>query len=266
MKHRCAKFLGVVTFLLCVSGAIGCSPAASADTADTFDAPLKTKVIDLGASDLNLPGRRNLRLKLYCWFYPTFLLKQYDDESKKGTQWIAIVPVQGGVIPPCNRAHARGEILIQDQDWGGFFQGAKGNLLFVDAPDGEDGGMPFFICDFRTGKRIFEDSSYDSRMWSRPVHLLFDRMRVHAAPNNDVILTYLRVVEADCDLHSEGTTCWENTKKKLGLKGRHAPVCTGYKGISSRWVSAVAYPVEVSLFPQPSRTTIAGPVKCWPVD
>jgi hypothetical protein len=44
------------------------------------------------------------------------------------------------------------------------------------------------------------------------------------------------------------------------------PVCSGYEKIADRWVSAVAYPVEKLLFPQPSRKTVAGPVKCWPVD
>jgi hypothetical protein len=39
------------------------------------------------------------------------------------------------------------------------------------------------------------------------------------------------------------------------------PVCSGYKGIPTRWASAVAYPVEVLLFPQPAIKTITGPVK-----
>jgi len=79
-------------------------------------------------------------------------------------------------------------------------------------------------------------------------------------------LRYLRVVATDCDLHLEKTPCWEQTKKNLDLKGVKLPVCSGYKGASNGVASALAYPVEVFLLPQPTIKVIAGPVKCWPVD
>jgi hypothetical protein len=74
------------------------------------------------------------------------------------------------------------------------------------------------------------------------------------------------VVATDCDLHLEKTSCWERTKKNLDLKGVELPVCSGYIGTSDRVDSALAYPVEVFLLPQPTIKVIAGPVKCWPVD
>jgi hypothetical protein len=91
-------------------------------------------------------------------------------------------------------------------------------------------------------------------------------MRVHRAPGGHLSLRYLRVVEADCDLHTEKATCWEQVRKKFEPKSTQMPVCGGYKDISDRWESAVAYPVEVFLSPQPVIKSIAGPVKCWPVD
>jgi hypothetical protein len=74
------------------------------------------------------------------------------------------------------------------------------------------------------------------------------------------------VLELDCDLHLEKTSCWDRTRKSLELKSAEMPICSGYPGVLDREVSAIAYPVEVFFFPQPTIKTIAGPVKCWPVD
>jgi hypothetical protein len=94
----------------------------------------------------------------------------------------------------------------------------------------------------------------------------WDRFRFGIAQDGRLYLKYLRVAELDCDLHLEKTSCWEPARKKLELKSVQMPICSGYEGISDRQISAVAYPVEVFFFPQPTRTVIAGPVKCWPVD
>jgi hypothetical protein len=77
------------------------------------------------------------------------------------------------------------------------------------------------------------------------------------------------VAEVECDLHSDGRTCWEKVKAKLDLKTDDMPVCIGYEHISDLFgtdhvESRVAYPVEVTLFPDPVIRTVAGPVRCWP--
>jgi hypothetical protein len=240
---------------------------ASAALADSLDVPLKKKVVDFGLSENNLPGRQSLRVKLYCFFYPNFLIKEYDNEGEKGAEWVAIVPIQKGTAPACARTHASGERVFKWPEWSGYFKGVKGNLVFLNDPDGADGGMPFTIYDFRTGNKIFRDSAYDSGMWTqKPASSPFNHLRFRGAQDSDLTVTYLRVVEADCDLHTEKTTCWDQVRKKLELKSARMPICTGYENISGRYVSALAYPVEVSLFPQPVTRTIAGPVKCWPVD
>jgi hypothetical protein len=239
----------------------------STSFADSFDVPLKKKVVDFGLSENNLPGRQNFRVKLYCFFYPNFVVKEYDNEGEKGAQWVAIVPIQNGTAPACARTHASGDRVFKWPEWSGYFNGVKGNLVFLNDPDGTDGGMPFTIYDFRTGNKIFKDLAYDSAMWTQKVaRSPFNRLTFRGAQDSALTMTYLRVIEADCDLHTEKTACWEQVRKKFELKGVRMPVCTGYENISSRWVSAVAYPVEVSLFPQPVTKTIAGPVKCWPVD
>ncbi len=244
-------------------GALGLLGFVSIASADTFDAPVKRKVVDMGLSSGNLPGQ-HFRVQLYCWFYPNFMVKEEDDPQEKGARWLAIIPFEQGAEPACTRVQISSEMRIK---WSGYFEGVKGNLVFFGAADGTDGGLPFVIYDSRTGKKIFEDSAYDSTIWNyKAGDSPFNHIRVSGGPDRDFTMTYLRVVEADCDLHTEKAACWERVRKKLALKSDQMPVCTDYEGISSFWTSAVAYPVEVSLFPRPTRKTVAGPVKCWPVD
>jgi len=240
------------------------SAVLSVASADSFDRGLKKKVVDFGPSPY-YPGG-NVRVKLSCFFYPNLVVKEYD-AGQKGAEWLAIVPVEKEATPACTASHAAREKVIEGGEWSGSFKGAKGNLVFFYASDGTNGGMPFVIYDARTGTKIFQDSAFDSTcLHNKVVVLLFNRPRVTSAPDGQVSLEYLRVVEADCDLHTEAAACWEPLRKKLELKSAQMPVCSGYKGIPTRWASAIAYPVEVLMFPQPVIKTIAGPVKCWPVD
>jgi hypothetical protein len=246
---------------------LGVTAVASIQFAVSFDVPLKKEVVDFGLSENNPPGRKYFRVKLTCFFYPNFVVKEYNNEGEKGAEWLAIVPIQQGTAPACVRTHASGERVIKWPEWAGYFDGVKGNLVFINADDGTDGGMPFTIYDFRTGEMIFSDTAYDSGIGTQKVASSpFNHMRFSGAQDSDLTIRYLRVVEADCDLHTEGTACWDRVRKKLDLKSARMPVCTSYESISSRYASAVAYPVEVSLFPQPVTKTIDGPVKCWPVD
>jgi hypothetical protein len=230
----------------------------------TFDPPLKKRIADFGPSPY-YPGG-NVRSKLTCYFYRTFMVKEYD-EGQKGAEWLSILPIDKGAASACVRSHVPGEKVIEEPEWRGYFKGAKGNLVFFNADDGMNGGFPFIVYDAKIGQKIFEDSAYDSSMWSKKAQdSPFNRLRVTSAQDGQVSLRYLRVVEANCDLHTEKISCWEQVRKKLALKSPQMPVCSGYRGIPTRWASAVAYPVEVLLFPQPATKTIAGPIKCWPVD
>jgi hypothetical protein len=80
-------------------------------------------------------------------------------------------------------------------------------------------------------------------------------------------LTYLRVVEAKCDLHlGNKEACWSRVRRRLGIEDARMPTCINYDNIDTRYDSEVAYPVEVSLSKPPVVKRTAGPVKCWPVD
>lgn len=248
-----------VFLLLCLANL-----ALSAAQGDSFDEPLKKSVVDFGKSPYY--PKSNVRIRLSCYSYSTFLVKEYD-EGEKGAAWLAIAPSVNGTASPCAKSHIGGEKVIKDPEWNGYFEGAKGNLVFFRGDDGVNGGMPFVVYDSRAGRKIIEDSYYDVSMWNKKAGPSpFDRLRVNGDILAQASLRYLRVVETDCDLRQTMAACWEQVRKKFELKNSPAPVCIGYEKISTDWPSAVAYPVEVTLSPQPKIKTIDGPLKCWPVD
>jgi hypothetical protein len=242
---------------------LGLSVIMSAPTAfaDSFDVPLKKKIVDFGLSENNPPGRQNFRVRLHCLVYQNFMIKEYDNEGAKGAQWVSIVPIRNGMAPACSLKHATGDRVFEPPKWFGYFKGVKGNLVFLEAPDGTIGGMPFDVYDFRTGRKIFSDSAYESNLGNKEVP--FNQMRFSGTQDRDLTMTYMRVVKADCDLHTEGAACWDRIRKKLQLENTQRPVCTGYESFPEPSESAIAYLVEVSLFPLPVIKTVAGPVKCW---
>ena len=264
LGKRVSRLMNAIRHLVGLLLALSLPVSACVAQTGSFDAPLKKSIEYFGPSPY-YPGG-TVRSKLTCYFYPTLLVKEYD-EGQKGAEWLAIVPNNTRAAPKCVRSHVPGERVIEGSEWRGYFKGAKRNLVFFNDSDGINGGLPFVVYDARTGQKIFQDSAYDSSMWSRKVQdSPFNRLRVIRAQNGQMFLRYLRVVEANCDLHTEKASCWEQVREKLELTTAQMPSCSGYERIPSRWESSVAYPVEVLLFPQPATKTIAGPVKCWPVD
>lgn len=109
-------------------------------SADSFDEPLKKKVVYFGPSPDDPGG--NVRVKLSGYFYSTFVVKEYD-EGRKGAERLAIVPVEKNATPECTPSHAPDEKVIEKPEWGGYFRGAKGNLVFFYAADGVKIGFVF---------------------------------------------------------------------------------------------------------------------------
>jgi hypothetical protein len=232
-----------------------------------FDTPLRSSIVDLGPSPY-YPGLKARHNKLSCFYFSDSLVKEYD-EGQKGSEWLSILPIGKGEKPDCTRSHELAEKVIDGREWTGYFKGVKGHLVFFDGDDGYNGGVPFAIFDSATGQRVFQDSTYDSRMWTRRVKTgPFDRLSVSSATGRPISLKYLRVSEAGCDLHlhTEKSACWDKVKTAFHLQTAQEPVCDGYKGISNHYSSVIAYPVEVTVSQPPDVKNIAGPIKCWPVD
>jgi hypothetical protein len=252
--------------LLVVPIALGNSGLACLAFAESFDKPIRETIVDLGPSPYLLPGNRPVQL--FCSYFADFVVKQLNDPGQKGTRWVTIAPILNGQAPPCHRWHDSTERFLAKEWW--TFIGARRSLLFLEAADGDsNGGMPFRVLDSRTGKKIFEDSEW----WNGHLEFL---------PNSDgaVPFRYLRVVGGDCSIAKEGRSCWNRFRRHYSLTSARVPKCTGYRVEGDReWVvadegvppepietpSAIAYPVEVKLFPLPSIGAIPGPVKCTPV-
>jgi hypothetical protein len=251
-------------FVVCV--VLGSSALAIA-SAESFDKPIRKTVVNLGRSPYLMPNN-SARIQLSCFYYPNFMVKELNNPGLKGVRWVTVTPVIKDEVPVCRLGHGLRERFMAKAWWS--FEGAKQSLLFLRAADGDgNGGMPFRVMDLKTGKKIFEDSSW----WN-------DQLEFVPVPNGKVAIRYLRVVGGDCSIAKDGMSCWSKFRSHYGLAIETVPKCTGYRHEGDKeWVvgdegvppddlktpSAIAYPVMVYLFPRPSISAVLGPVKCTPV-
>lgn len=252
---------------------VGFSGAAS------FDPPRTKKTVDLGVSRSS-PDRHS---KINCYFYATFMVKELD-LGEKGAARLAIVPIKHRVVPPCTRTKSKTEMVVNPDDWSGYFKGVKGDLVFFDADDGSNGGMPFAIYDSHTGKKIFEDSALGS-------------LEFLDAPASQISFRYKRVLENQCVLPKDPGGCWAQIQKTIGLENATMPDCKkGYEDSAQNLAkgrcqaqntdtpqcldkeiplardqtkdanTVISYPVDVTLSPKPTITPLKGELGCWPSD
>ena len=240
--------------------------ASAAAAAQGFD-PYRKQVVDYGVPK-DFPGNPH-HDQLMCFYYRGLMVKQLTNEWNKGALFLSFLRFDQAQ-PICVKEHSPDEKVLDYPEWGGYFRGlVKGDLVFFDAEDGEDGGMPFAVYDSKTQKKIFEDNAYYVPMWNtklRPRSSPFNDIRVRTTNDGNVVLTYLRVLHTECDIPNNGAECWPPLAQKLGLKTAAAPSCIRWEENQTAGASAVAYPVETTLFPTPVTKTISGPVRCWPAD
>jgi hypothetical protein len=254
--------------LLVVAAVLGNSTFGFVAHAESFDQPVRKTVVNLGRSPYLMPNNPS-RIQLFCFYYRDFMIKELNNPGLKGVRWVTITPVIKKDAPACRLAYAPSERIMAKEWWS--LEGVKGSLLFLEAADGDDnGGMPFRVLDMTTGKKIFEDSAW----WKD--HLEFER-----AADGRMSLRYLRVVGGDCSIPKDGMGCWSKFSRHYGLLPATVPKCVGYRHEGDKeWVvgdpgvppdeistaSAIAYPVVVKLFPQPTIKAIPGQVTCTPVE
>lgn len=247
-------------FLFFLAISLACSaqqPFSSAIRTESFDKPLRETVVDLGQSSYLGPAP-NSRILLSCFYYPTFMVKQLNDPGVKGTLWVTTTAILNRQVPSCRRSHSAAEGFLAKGWW--RFIGIKGELLFLEAADGEDGGMDVRILNLKTGRKIFEDS----------MSLINSKVDFAYAEDGRMSMRYLRVVRGDCSIPKGGEICWNRFRQQFGLEHMSVPTCAGYEGErpipveQERIPSAVTYPVAVELFPRPSIKVVPGPVWCAP--
>jgi hypothetical protein len=246
--------------------------------AASFDKPLATKTVDLGPSKYSSERRAHVK----CYYFPGFMVKEVD-EGEKGAARLAIVPTTP-VVPKCSQAKYKSEMVVNADEWSGYFKGVKHNFVFFDGDDGWNGGMGFAVYDARTGKKLFSDSAVGPLQFP-------DR------PDNAFIIKYERLVQAECVIQNELSECWQQIKKDLALENAHAPDCrAGYEKSALTLArgrcqaqntpnalclekeialarkqtddspSVIEYPVEVILGTQTVIRPTGGGVRCWAAD
>lgn len=252
---------------------------AALSSAASFDPPRSKKTIKLGAS----PARATTRAKVNCYFYATFMVKEVD-LGEKGADRLAIVPIEHAMVPTCTRAKSKHEIVINPDEWSGYFKGVKGNLVFFDADDGWNGGMGFAVYDSRTGKKIFNDSAVGD-------------LEFLPGQGPEVAMKYTRIIDSECNALKDPATCWPHIQKTIALENTAMPDCKkGYeksaqdmakgrcqaqnsdnlqcvakelqlaRDQANATASVIAYPVQVTLSSQPAITPLSGEVRCRPAD
>lgn len=234
--------------------------------AESFDKPLQKTVLDLGRSQY-LMSNDNRHVTVTCWYYGHFMVKEQNDPGLKGAELVALASVQPGHPPQCLQGLQSGEKEFSEWNedykkfvpWNGYFAGVKHDLVFLERPDGDDNsGMPFTAFETDAKTKAFEDSVMLRAGGERQLDFL-------RAPNNQVIIRYLRVASAGCSIPKSGESCWSKLQQQTGLTHSPMPKCSDDEGKEAGMAaSVVAYPVEVSLYPKPSVRVLGGPVMCYP--
>jgi hypothetical protein len=234
--------------------------------AESFDKPLRKKVLDLGHSQY-LMKNDNRHVTVTCWYYEHFMIKEQNDPGMKGAELIALAPVKPGHLPECLHALQFGEREFTEWSeeykkllpWNGYFAGVKRDLIFLEWPDGDDNsGIPFtaFAADAKT--KVFEDSVMLEARGER--HLSF-------LPTSDkqISFRYLKVASAGCSIPKSGESCWSKLQQLTGLAHSPIPKCSDYDGKEAgKAASVIAYPVEATMYPKPSIRPFGAPIRCYP--
>jgi hypothetical protein len=148
----------------------------AAAAAQGFD-PYEKQVVDYGVPK-DFPGNPH-HDQLMCFYCRSLMVKQLTNEWNKGALFLSFLRFDQ-TRPACVEEHSPAEKVLGYPEWGGYFRGlAKGDLVFFDAEDGQDGGMPFAVYDSKTQKKIFEDNAYYVWMWNQ-------KLRPRPSPFNDI--------------------------------------------------------------------------------
>lgn len=244
-------------------------------TPSLYDKPLRETHLPLPRD----PSNPRNKPMLSCFYYLHFMVKQVDLGEEGAEQLSILHEVNGPAEPPCRRANAKDEIVIDPKAWGGYFEGAKGNFVFFHAEDAFNGGLGFAVFDGIRGKKLFEDEAeLDKGI------IKFAAIAVLKDPNSKsgtvIRLRYQRVYPAQCSLRADKGNCWKSIQRATGLKNTTPPNCAAAyeaeKKRSPEWAdsvdsdpSVIAFDVEVVVAAK--NTTVRVPIiqkamECHPAE
>jgi hypothetical protein len=228
-------------------------PAFAAD--EPFDVPLAVDEVRLAADPANPSAER----RITCQRYPEFAIKEVDF-GEVGAERIAILTPDA----PCTEA-ASGESVIT-HEMAGYYLGAKGSYLFLQTPDGWNGGLPFVVLDAKTQQAYFDDSAW---LGADGTAQLF--RSIELTPKG-LTLTFSRVYTAPCSLRVNDPGCDRIIREATGLAV--LPDCTkayeaekkrvpDYTGEVDATVSVITYAAKLTLEDGAvSREALGGEVSC----
>lgn len=168
--------------------------AEDEDVPTQFDAPIGVDNTDLPPDTVNPDAKPVVN----CYRFKGFMIKEVD-LGEVGADKIAVLPETAA----CEK-DSKDEKAIAD-DMAGYFLGTKGSLLFLQAPDGFNGGVPFVVYDTKTMKALFYDSFEGAD---------FKAINVDG---DKVTLQYRRNYTASCSLYLDGGNCPAEIRKEAGL-------------------------------------------------
>lgn len=171
------------------------------------------------------PDNPHAKPKLSCFYYPNFMVKQVD-LGEKGAEQLSILPRTKEIQnPPCRRANAKNEIVIDPKAWSGYFDGVKGSFVFLSADDGFNDGQGFAVVNGFDGQLLFTDLARDARK-TTPFAEITLLKNSKADADAGIILRYRRVLAAECSLQTDAKTCWNLIRRITGLTDLVPPGCS----------------------------------------
>ena len=208
------------------------------------------------------------------------MVKQVD-LGEEGAEQLSILPQlsKDHGQPPCLRANAKDEVLIDSKTWSGYFEGVKGNFVFFVADDGVEGGLSFAVFSGSYGSKIFEDAAIsDGRETAFTEMVAFDDSK--AASESAIKFSYRRVYVAQCSLRIDEKNCWSRIKQITGLTETSPPNCSAsYATLEKKYpndvkafetgASVITYDVEAVLDSRNSAvriTPVSKVIGCYPAD
>jgi hypothetical protein len=235
------------------------SLASAKDSSSLFDKPIREVRTPLPRD----PDNPQSKPMLSCFYYSHFMIKQID-LGEIGAQQISILYIQKGhEQPPCRRPNAKDEKVLDPKAWDGYFKGVKGDVIFLDAADGVNGGQGFAVINVSDGAKVFDDVA-KSEMSAIELISPTAQSDPNINPNTAIKLSYTRVYQAPCSLRADEKNCWLTIKQITGLTEQAPPDCAAWyeaeekrlpdrKRESASDPSVITYDVEVLL---DSRNTI----------
>jgi hypothetical protein len=249
--------------------------AWASGSSPVFDKPLHKTRTTL-PTDQDNPRSKPI---LSCFYYSDFMVKQVD-LGEQGAEQISILAwAKDHAEPKCLRANAKNEIVIDPKVWSGYFEGVKGDFVFLRADDGYFRGMSFGVFSASDGSKIFEDAAkFDKGAieFTALVALNDPKGGIESA----IMLRYRRVYVATCSIQAKEKSCWNSIRQVTGLPETAPPDCAAAYEAEKRsfphdakeidsYPSVVTYEVEVVLNRRNSvvrATSDSKGMGCYPAD